>query len=57
MDLGAVAGASTTDLSLAHMVPAAKSPGCSGKGADTDYIKTVTVESARLNKFWGELAP
>jgi hypothetical protein len=40
-------------LTLAHEVPKARSPGCSGTGADTAWIKTVTVESALLTRFWG----
>jgi len=40
-------------LTLAHEVPKARSPGCSGTGADTVWIKTVTVESALLTRFWG----
>ena len=41
------------NLELAHEVPQAKSPGCSGKGADTQYIRTVRKESALLTRFWG----
>jgi hypothetical protein len=47
---------SSTDpirLSLDHVVPRVKSPGCSGYGADTQYIKTVTKHSALLSAFWG----
>jgi len=40
-------------LSLAHEVTPSPSPGCSGVGHDTEYIKTVRVESARLTAFWG----
>eukprot|EP00971_Amphidinium_carterae_P193978 3848757-Amphidinium_carterae.1 len=34
-------------------VPKPVSPGCSGKGADTKWIKTLAVESKRLSDFWG----
>ena len=40
-------------LDLSHEVKPAPSPGCSGKGKDTQYIKTVTVKSALLTQFWG----
>lgn len=40
-------------LDLSHEVAPAPSPGCSGKGADTQYVKTVRVSSALLSKFWG----
>jgi hypothetical protein len=42
-------------LTLSHEVkPPAKLPGCSGKGADTKYIKTVTMTSKLLSAFWGQ---
>lgn len=41
------------NLELTHTVPQAKSPGCSGTGEDTKYIKTVRTPSALLSKFWG----
>ena len=40
-------------LELTHKVPQAKSPGCSGKGHDTQYIKTVETHSKLLTAFWG----
>ena len=41
-------------LSLSSTVPATPSPGCAGGGeANSDYIKTVHVESALLSQFWG----
>jgi len=45
---------SALELTLSHEVkPPAKLPGCSGTGADTDYIKTVTVDSPLLTAWWG----
>eukprot|EP01065_Artemidia_motanka_P038448 TRINITY_DN472_c2_g1_i1.p1 TRINITY_DN472_c2_g1~~TRINITY_DN472_c2_g1_i1.p1 ORF type:complete len:604 (+),score=128.84 TRINITY_DN472_c2_g1_i1:55-1866(+) len=44
---------SSLSLSLDFEVPVKPGPGCSGKGADTEYIKTVNVLSPRLSKFWG----
>mmetsp|Transcript_51079 Transcript_51079/g.94493 ORF Transcript_51079/g.94493 Transcript_51079/m.94493 type:complete len:642 (-) Transcript_51079:45-1970(-) len=41
------------DIELTEQVPKAVSPGCSGKGADTEWIKTVSVDSKRLSDFWG----
>jgi hypothetical protein len=42
------------DLSLETEVkPAPRPPGCSGKGKDTPYLKTVTVTSEKLSAFWG----
>lgn len=38
---------------LQHEVPKVASPGCSGKGADTEWIKTVRVQSSLLSSFWG----
>ena len=40
-------------LELTHEVAAVRSPGCSGKGNDTDYIKTVSIHSTLLERFWG----
>ena len=40
-------------VALTHEVQPAPSPGCSGKGADTEWIKTVSVESKLLSAFWG----
>lgn len=42
------------DLPLAHTVKPSASPGCSGKGGDTKWIKTVRVQSKLLSAFWGE---
>eukprot|EP00940_MAST-03C_sp_MAST-3C-sp2_P001487 g1487.t1 len=39
---------------LNRRVPEPESPGCSGYGADTDWIKTVRVRSKLLSDFWGE---
>ena len=50
--VGPAAGA-PIDLPLTHAVPQVDSPGCSGKGVDTEWIKTVRVPSARLSQFWG----
>ena len=44
------------DIVLSRRVPSPdpKSlPGCSGKGGDTEYIKTVRVPSPLLSHFWG----
>ena len=43
----------TLSLELSHRVNVTKSPGCSGAGADTEYIKTVDVVSPKLSAFWG----
>eukprot|EP00939_MAST-03C_sp_MAST-3C-sp1_P003776 g3776.t1 len=40
-------------LKLTYRVPQPVSPGCSGYGEDTDYIKTVSVKSNLLSDFWG----
>jgi hypothetical protein len=40
-------------LTLTHRVEKVASPGCSGHGADTKWIKTVRVRSALLSSFWG----
>jgi hypothetical protein len=42
------------DLPLTHVVKPVASPGCSGKGADTKWIKTVRVNSKLLSDFWGQ---
>ena len=47
-------GVGPVALSLDYEVPAAPSPGCSGKGGDTQYIKTVRAHSALLSSFWGQ---
>jgi len=39
---------------LNRRVPEPESPGCSGYGADTEWIKTVRVRSKLLSDFWGE---
>ena len=41
-------------ISLTTEVPSSPSPGCSGTGADTEYIKTVSITSKLLSSFWGE---
>lgn len=43
----------TVDLSL--VTPRAMSPGCAGRGdgVDSDWIKTVRIESTLLSEFWG----
>lgn len=44
----------TTQLELDGEVgPVESPPGCSGYGDDTEWIKTVRVQSARLSEFWG----
>mmetsp|Transcript_75414 Transcript_75414/g.157214 ORF Transcript_75414/g.157214 Transcript_75414/m.157214 type:complete len:646 (+) Transcript_75414:75-2012(+) len=46
---------STPTLTLDSVQPAARSPGCAGlgDGVDSDYIKTVRIESKMLTEFWG----
>ena len=41
-------------ISLDNVTPPAVSPGCAGlgDGVDSDWIKTVRVESALLGDFW-----
>ena len=46
--------AAEVKLSLSHEVAPVASPGCSGVGNDTEWIKTVRVDSALLKKFWGK---
>jgi hypothetical protein len=45
--------ASSLSIQLSQQVQPAASPGCSGTGVDTDYIKTVSVQSELLSQFWG----
>lgn len=40
-------------LTIDKIVEPAPSAGCSGTGADTDYIKTFNMVSPILSKFWG----
>ena len=53
LELGPSSSGLLADLKLTTEVPPATSPGCSGKGADTEYIKTVHVTSKLLSAFWG----
>eukprot|EP00466_Bigelowiella_natans_P012231 jgi/Bigna1/128792/aug1.7_g3500 len=46
-------GSPSITLSVTEEVFPSANPGCSGNGADSKWIKTVNVESARLSKFWG----
>lgn len=44
----------TISVSLGHEVEPKPSPGCTGYGPASSYIKTVNVRSALLSKFWGK---
>ena len=44
----------TKNIELVHKEPVPKSPGCSGLYHDTDWIKTVRIQSDLLSEFWGQ---
>ena len=44
----------TKKIELVHKEPVPKSPGCSGLYHDTDWIKTVRIQSDLLSEFWGQ---
>ena len=46
--------AAEVKLLLSHEVAPVASPGCSGVLHDTEWIKTVRVDSALLKKLWGK---
>jgi hypothetical protein len=46
-------GGDTVELTLEHEVKPVPPPGCTGTGGDSKWIKSVSVDSELLKKFWG----